>query len=376
MKKCPNCQKTYDDTLKFCQSDGTPLVAVAEDAPEESPYKTVVGDASSLPIPPEEKKPETEAKPEPEPEPEPEQEMDPFKTMVAGSKMAPPKEEDVLEVPASPVDPMKTMVVSGQTSGNIEIDIPEEEEKAEPAAESTPAPEVAASEPAPSAAPAEPEPASTPADAPAPAAEELAAAPPAADKPSEPDKPSVPIPSPFEESMPPGFAPPATPPFEEKVNPVEPQAQTPEPEPEPELEPEMVNEPVAEPLPSDFSDVSPGGDDIGEVEPAVPVVSSGQEIEASAAQPPAEGQAPNQTLSWVSLALGILSLPCCMSYIFGIAAIIVGFMARSKASAEPENYGGGTYAMIGIVLGLVSVLLGTILWVVQILLGGFADLLR
>ncbi len=42
MKKCPNCQKTYDDNMKFCQSDGTPLVVVAEDRPPEDPYKTMV----------------------------------------------------------------------------------------------------------------------------------------------------------------------------------------------------------------------------------------------------------------------------------------------------------------------------------------------
>ena len=26
MKRCPNCQKTYADSMKFCQTDGTPLV--------------------------------------------------------------------------------------------------------------------------------------------------------------------------------------------------------------------------------------------------------------------------------------------------------------------------------------------------------------
>lgn len=42
MKKCPTCDRTFEDSLKFCQIDGTPLVAVAETKPEDS-FKTMVG---------------------------------------------------------------------------------------------------------------------------------------------------------------------------------------------------------------------------------------------------------------------------------------------------------------------------------------------
>ena len=38
MKRCPTCDKTFDDNMRFCQADGTPLV---EDAPID-PYKTMV----------------------------------------------------------------------------------------------------------------------------------------------------------------------------------------------------------------------------------------------------------------------------------------------------------------------------------------------
>jgi hypothetical protein len=38
MKRCPTCDKTYDDSLRFCHTDGTPLV---DDAPLD-PYKTIV----------------------------------------------------------------------------------------------------------------------------------------------------------------------------------------------------------------------------------------------------------------------------------------------------------------------------------------------
>jgi hypothetical protein len=38
MKRCPTCDKTFDDNMRFCQTDGTPLV---EEAPID-PYKTMV----------------------------------------------------------------------------------------------------------------------------------------------------------------------------------------------------------------------------------------------------------------------------------------------------------------------------------------------
>lgn len=38
MKRCPTCDKTFDDNMRFCQADGTPLV---DDAPLD-PYKTMV----------------------------------------------------------------------------------------------------------------------------------------------------------------------------------------------------------------------------------------------------------------------------------------------------------------------------------------------
>src|SRR5947199_8858737 len=57
MKTCPTCGKTFDDNMRFCQSDGTPLVddapAVPEPTAEEpfDPYATIVGVPRSV-IPP------------------------------------------------------------------------------------------------------------------------------------------------------------------------------------------------------------------------------------------------------------------------------------------------------------------------------------
>src|SRR5690349_10218235 len=44
MKRCPTCQKTFDDNMRFCQTDGTPLV---EDAPQD-PYKTMVASKEDI----------------------------------------------------------------------------------------------------------------------------------------------------------------------------------------------------------------------------------------------------------------------------------------------------------------------------------------
>jgi hypothetical protein len=73
MKRCPTCDKTFDDNMRFCQSDGTPLV---EDAPVD-PYKTMVARPADF----------AAAKPPSEPS------------------------EDVLDLPAES-DPAKTMYAS------------------------------------------------------------------------------------------------------------------------------------------------------------------------------------------------------------------------------------------------------------------------
>jgi hypothetical protein len=64
MKKCPTCERTFDDSMKFCQTDGTPLVAVAENAAPDDAYKTTVGRQEDI-----------AASIQP----------DPFKTMIGGS---------------------------------------------------------------------------------------------------------------------------------------------------------------------------------------------------------------------------------------------------------------------------------------------------
>lgn len=44
MKRCPTCDKTFDDNMRFCQADGTPLV---DDAPID-PYKTMIATPADI----------------------------------------------------------------------------------------------------------------------------------------------------------------------------------------------------------------------------------------------------------------------------------------------------------------------------------------
>jgi len=73
MKRCPTCDKTFDDNLRFCQADGTPLV---DDVPVD-PYKTMVATPANF----------------------------------AAASGSPAESEDVLDLPA-PSDPARTMYAS------------------------------------------------------------------------------------------------------------------------------------------------------------------------------------------------------------------------------------------------------------------------
>ena len=109
MKKCPTCEKTFDDALKFCQTDGTPLVEITENTIDD-PYKTIVAgkDEISSSIPP----------------------PDMFKTMVASPPFK-PDDDEVLEIPEKPaflreIENAPKNLSSDKGSDKIEkpIDIP------------------------------------------------------------------------------------------------------------------------------------------------------------------------------------------------------------------------------------------------------------
>ncbi|MDQ3801507.1 MAG: hypothetical protein M3384_18960, partial [Acidobacteriota bacterium] len=108
MKRCPTCQKDFPDSMRFCQTDGTPLVEPTASAPPDDPFKTVVGQPPPL--------------------------EDPFKTVVGGSGSAgqPPQENDILQLPEEPADPMKTMVVQTDDWKKAEPSAPEPPKFSEP----------------------------------------------------------------------------------------------------------------------------------------------------------------------------------------------------------------------------------------------------
>ncbi|CAN5739411.1 hypothetical protein BH24ACI3_BH24ACI3_15700 [soil metagenome] len=315
MKRCPTCEKTFDDNLRFCQADGTPLVDAVE---ELDPFKTMVarpGEFSAA-IPPADKEPEPA-------------DLD----------------ADVLELP-SEQDANRTQIVS-------DSELRAEMEKAD-AAES----EIVDLPPINDAAPEPPkfnEPSVEPPPAfsgtPQPPRSPFAADPPKQDAPARPSGDltgdpfaytTPPIPSPFgdpRESTPepnaPQFAEPEAPKFNEpSLNPFEQSAGREDKQ----MEPAQQWKPPAAP------DANWQGKEIGENTPFQP--------------PPAGAEGQNKTLAIVSLVVSILSIPCCGLIIVGIVGAITGFIARGKANSDPNTYGGKGLATAAIVIGVITTLIG------------------
>lgn len=347
MKKCPTCDKTFEDSMRFCQADGTPLI---DDAPAFDPYATIVNPVVSVPEPAAEEPAEEAAVPEPEVPVVEEPSEEPVLNQTVGSlPIAPP--DDVLDLPSS--DPLKTMYVSdsemqaalGTSADEHEhdvIEIPPAEEMPAPAPPSFIAPEVPAPPPSPFA---DPEP----------SAEEPAPMP-------EPDLEPEPAAPAFDEAatiMQPSFEPPPAPVFEPAPEPMfEPPPPSPfEPAPVPAAFEPPPPAPVAEWAPPPAPDASWQNQEIGTNTPFQP--------------PPAGVAGQNKTLAIVSLVCGILSLVCCSWFVPGIAAIVMGFIARGKANSDPANYGGAGLALGGIITGAISILLG-IVFVILYLAGALA----
>lgn len=383
MKRCPACDKTFADGMKFCQTDGTLLI---EDAPPADPYKTVVGNQSDLAsaMPP----------------------LDPFKTMVAG---APPRkaDEDILQLPDEP-DALKTMVVSqDDLLGELNaVDAPAnlppptyapsapliEPKPANPLPPDFSPPKFDAPVPSPPNfddlpalkidSPKFPEPSLTDATAimdssvtkesVPPSPFDVKPASPFDSKTSSPfdskpfqndfsgqspygDQDNKPIPSPFDGSMV-GYQPPTAPPFD-----------APKPPPAREVdspfgsgfqEPAASSSPFQPPAP--FGNAEPFNQTTAPAEwtPPPPPVSEWQNQDLGANtpfQPPGAVGGQDQTLAIVSLVCGILGIVCC-GLLTGIPAIITGYMAKNNADANPNQYGGRGLAVAGMIMGGISIL--------------------
>lgn len=358
MKKCPTCEKTFEDSMRFCQVDGTPLV---DNAPAFDPYATIV----ARPIPVE---PVTEPVAEVA-EPVAETAADPEIHYTVGS-IPIGEPDDVLDLPST--DPLKTMYVSEaemqSALGNADImEIPPIEEVSQPAP-----PSFIASEPPPSFDP--PPSPFEPAPPPSPFAAESLPAEPAAPVFLDPE-PAAPVyeepaPAPvFDEPFqtPAAYDEPAQSNFEEAATMIQPSFQSPFDQPTP------SSSPFDQPTPSAFDPAPVAAPMEQWTPPPAPEASwQNQEIGSNTPfQPPPTGAGgENKTLAIISLVTGILSLLCCGWFIPGIAAIVMGFIARGKATSDPAQYGGAGLALGGMITGGISLVLGVIVVILYML--GFA----
>jgi hypothetical protein len=71
---------------------------------------------------------------------------------------------------------------------------------------------------------------------------------------------------------------------------------------------------------------------------------------------PGQAPAPPSGLAITSFVLGILSLVC-FGFLAGIPAIICGHLARSRARQSPGQYGGAGFALAGLIMGYVGLVL-------------------
>lgn len=321
MKKCPTCDKTFDDAMRFCQVDGTPLVDAAEPV---DPYKTMVASPADLAEAMNSIKAETPP-------------VEPAKAEEEVLEIPPVPEAKIEQPPPHPAaDPKKTMYAS---EAEIRFAMDEVDNKSEPKAEPEPPkfiePEV----------PSKP----VPVDSGLPESPYTG-----------PDfsKTTPPIPYPYDK--------------EELKKALKGEAELKAIEPTP---PKFVQPEPPAPASNPFNDPAP--------EVNAPMATADKTPSPAAAdndwqkesmqnpqyQPgsaaPAAGQ--NQTLAIVSLVMGILGLTiCCGSFIIPIGALITGFMAKGKAAKDPSNFGGAGIAMGGIITGGLGLLGGIVVWILYV----------
>lgn len=359
MKKCPTCENTFEDNLRFCQADGTPLV----DASEADPFKTVVSNQNEISAPP----------------------LDPFKTMVGTPLQK--GEDDLLQLPDAP-DSSKTTAVSqdemndalagappspfddaalgsgsktegSDAFGETPLDLPKfNEPSLSPPSFGDLSPQIVDSSPS------SPQPETNATDSnlvmnTGSMFDESSAQ-------TDFGKPlNQPTPSPFDAAPPTSYQAPTSPPFKEPEQPFG-AANNP------------FNQSSFEESPTPFGQqATPYNAPMQQTEwtppPAPESNWQNQNIGANTPfQPPVVGgDGQDKTLAIVSLVCGILSLTCCGA-VTGIAALITGFMAKNNIDANPQQYGGRGLALAGMIMGGISTVL-TILYVIFILVVGLTS---
>ncbi len=89
---------------------------------------------------------------------------------------------------------------------------------------------------------------------------------------------------------------------------------------------------------------------------------------------PGAGYAGQRTdgLAIASLVIGIVSIACsvaCLGIIFGPTAAIMGFISRQRIATSGGTVGGGTLAIVGLVLGVVG-FVASVAWFFFIIVSG------
>jgi hypothetical protein len=379
MKRCPTCQKEFADSMRFCQTDGTPLLDVVESPVPEDPFRTMIAPPTK----------NTSANVV----------DDSMKTMLVNSSS---KEEDLLQIPEV-FDPMKTMVVSDEIKKSVPPPTPPTNEPIVTAPEPPKFNEPSLSPPSfgdlsstPISNP--PKPVESPKfDAPSSpfsqppkfdAPKSPFNEPPKVSPPSSPlnqppkfnatplpsqgsanDSPfgtplNQPVSSPFDKPSPPPFM---EPPVSNTPSPFE----TPSfnPPPIPAFGQQQSNDPFSAPVQN--NDWNP---------PPAPVASWGDQGVGSntpfTPPPVGAGGSLNQTLPIISLVLGIISICCPIGPLTGIAALVTGFLGMKNANNDPNQYGGKGLAIAGMITGGLFFLLSIIWWILQIVGNGLALMTR
>jgi hypothetical protein len=355
MKKCPTCENTFDDNLRFCQADGTPLIDISE----ADSYKTVVSNQNEFTAPP----------------------LDPFKTMVGTPLQK--GEDDLLQLPDAP-DSSKTLAISQEEMNNALAGTPSSPFDNASSGSSSNSQRLDAFGATPLEIPKFNEPSLNP-----PSFGELS--PKITDsqqsETSSTDSTLVmntgstsegfsdqtdfgkplnqPSPSPFDAAPPTNYQAPSSPPFKE-------------PEPPFGASNNPFNQSPFEQSPTPFGQqATPYNAPIQQTDwtppPAPESNWQNQNIGANTPfQPPVAGvEGQDKTLAIVSLVCGILSLTCCGA-VTGIAALITGFMAKNNVDANPQQYGGRGLALAGMIMGGISTIL-TILYVIFVLVVGLTS---
>jgi hypothetical protein len=333
MKRCPTCQKTFDDAMRFCQADGTPLV---EDTTPADPYKTMVASKEDIAAA-----------------------LGASVTPPPGPSESPAAEDEPLQIPSQPLSApvpsseLKTRLADEDRGEGQVMEIP-------PLVEETPADVPKFSEPEvapPSFGSTPPSPFSSPSDSGV------------GDFPTTP-----PIPSPFTAAA---FEPSPSTPQTSEPEPAraafsEPEPTTPtysEPETPNFAEPEPAPTPAFNPFEAQASAPSESAMAQNEWTPPSPVSSSQNQpggINMSSPPPAAAGQ--NQTLAIISLICGIAGMTiCCGTFVVPLVGLVLGFMARNKANSDPMHYGGSGLALGGIITGALG-LVGSIIVGIYLLL--------